>query len=340
MKSERRHELQHNTLADWLATTFETIKPYQNHILAGVTLLIVVIGGITIWRHNAEGQNASAWKDYLRAIETGNTANLVKVVEQYPDTEAAQAAKLASADIHFAKGCEQLFVSRGIAQQELDKAIDLYQDVLKKGDTPPLHEVATLGLARSKEACGDKESLAEAVKYYAEIVTNWPSGGCAVLAKERLTNLKRPETQKLYADFHNFDPKPSYSEQGTSDKQFPFPLPGSDTNTLPPEPPIGSIESTLNQKSKTQDKPAATLPLDLPAGSMESTLNQKPKAQDKPGDLPPLEALPGSIESSLNQKPKPEDKPAGKDIQFPGDTTPPSKDAPPPEKKVPDKAEK
>ncbi len=42
MKAERRHELQHNELADWLAATAERLRPYSRAIL-GVTIAAVVL---------------------------------------------------------------------------------------------------------------------------------------------------------------------------------------------------------------------------------------------------------------------------------------------------------
>ena len=42
MKSERRHELQHNELADWLIKAGQQIKPYQNAMLAGAVALFIL----------------------------------------------------------------------------------------------------------------------------------------------------------------------------------------------------------------------------------------------------------------------------------------------------------
>ena len=49
MKSERRHELQHNVLADWLAKSAETIKPYQNMVFWAVAVGAGGSGGYAWW---------------------------------------------------------------------------------------------------------------------------------------------------------------------------------------------------------------------------------------------------------------------------------------------------
>ena len=45
MKGERRHELEKNELAAWLAKTFGVVIPYQNAILGAVLLVAVVAVG-------------------------------------------------------------------------------------------------------------------------------------------------------------------------------------------------------------------------------------------------------------------------------------------------------
>ena len=84
MKSERRHELQHNELADWLAKSAEAIKPYQNMIFAAVVVVLVGVVGYTVWSRMSAAQTTQAWDELSTAIESGNVAKLAKVIEDYP----------------------------------------------------------------------------------------------------------------------------------------------------------------------------------------------------------------------------------------------------------------
>jgi hypothetical protein len=43
MKSARRHELQHNELADWLLKSGESLQQHQNAILSGVVVVFAVL---------------------------------------------------------------------------------------------------------------------------------------------------------------------------------------------------------------------------------------------------------------------------------------------------------
>ena len=92
MKSERRHELQHNELAEWLFKTGEQLKPYQNLILAGVVAIAVAIVGYSWWaRHNATRTN-QAWTELSRALDAGSPDMLAAVAEEYPNTVVGQTA--------------------------------------------------------------------------------------------------------------------------------------------------------------------------------------------------------------------------------------------------------
>ena len=43
MKAERRHELKHNQLADWLEARIELLRPHTTGILLGLALLAAIV---------------------------------------------------------------------------------------------------------------------------------------------------------------------------------------------------------------------------------------------------------------------------------------------------------
>ena len=57
-------------------------------------------------------------------------------------------------------------------------------------------------------------------KLYEEITLKWSEGTYALAASKRLKDLKRPATKKLYVDFGNFDPKPSFSNESVDRPSF------------------------------------------------------------------------------------------------------------------------
>lgn len=147
MKSERRHELQHNELAEWLATSFETIKPYQNIILAAVAAILVAVLGYTLWSRDVASRTSQAWDQFNAVVQSRDPAKLAKLTEEYPNTPVGTMAAVVAADGHLQEGCDRLFVNKALAQQELTKAIELYHLVLQQTQMPLQLERATFGLA-------------------------------------------------------------------------------------------------------------------------------------------------------------------------------------------------
>ncbi len=131
MKGERRHELERNELADWLTNTFEDIKPFQNALLGVVLLLVVAPLGYWWWSGQWAGRNAAGWDAVYQALSEGdlNRADLEAVKDDYPDTDAADCARVMAADIRVAVGCDMLFIDKAAANSELRQAVQHYMAV-------------------------------------------------------------------------------------------------------------------------------------------------------------------------------------------------------------------
>ncbi len=210
MKSKRRHELQHNELAQWLANVGEALKPYQNIIYTMGVLLLVFLAGYAWWSRSASAQTSRAWTELNRGLDNRSLSDLAEVIENHPDTYVARTAAVLTADFRLIEGCGRLFHNKALARGELNKAVYLYESCLRTGKEKSLLERATIGLARAKEALGE---LNEARRYYGEVATNWPRGAFAAAAKQRLHDLERREIKQLYDDFSRFDPQPAFSKE-------------------------------------------------------------------------------------------------------------------------------
>ena len=68
MKAERRHELKHNELADWLADSIQGVKPHATGVLVGLAVLAAIVLG-SVWYFSGETAAASrAWSQYFYAF--------------------------------------------------------------------------------------------------------------------------------------------------------------------------------------------------------------------------------------------------------------------------------
>src|SRR4051812_2252269 len=68
MKTARRHELQHNQLADWLGEKIEEVAPYSRAILAGVIAIAALVAVLVIMNRRSHSQEEAAWNDYFAAF--------------------------------------------------------------------------------------------------------------------------------------------------------------------------------------------------------------------------------------------------------------------------------
>ena len=204
MKTERRHELQTNELANWLAGWVETFAPYWKLLVGACLLLCAVWVAITFVRTNQEKNRAAAWSDLFRQYERGvDLDGLASVAQTHADKEAGLWALQTAADVHLAQGTQQLFQDRVQAKTELDEARDTYQSVVDRAKDPLLKQRALFGLAQASESLND---FSTAEQRYREVVEAWPSTAVGELAQTRLEVLQRPATQKWYDWFAKQEP--------------------------------------------------------------------------------------------------------------------------------------
>jgi hypothetical protein len=279
MKSDERHKLHQNALAVWIKQTVDTLKPYQNLILAALIVGLLIVIFAAWWTSESANQANAAWTQFLTAFSEGNPAALEKVAEDNRRSHAAPVADIVAADIHLSQGCQMLFTNKAIANQQLNKAVELYQSVRVQTSSPILRAQATYGLARAWESMGKLET---ADKLYTEINTDWPDSVFAKMSSQRLDDLKRVSIKDLYDKFASYDPKPKFNQQPAAKQGF---------DKVPDEGPVYTpgafneqgIEEKKTDKAenKTDNKPDAKS--DKPAESTEKPVESQPApGTDKP----------------------------------------------------------
>jgi len=287
MKSEERHRLQQNVLAEWLTEVVNTVRPYANAILATVLLVVVVLILWRWWQQQSALASEHAWDELYSAANAQDSATLDRVAEQNPGTDAASWAAVLSADIHLAAGTDDLFSNKASASQELRKAIEKYLLVRKESRITALRERATFGLARAYEAMGgtrqSEGELEKARETYEEVVKNWPDGTYQQAATIRLEDLKSQSTKAFYDKFAQYDPQPSFSTQpGEQNK------PLFDSKSLPEDVAVPDfskmLEGSKDADAKKPAEPAPSNPTDV--GKLPPEEPQTPKEPEKPASKP------------------------------------------------------
>jgi len=320
MKGQRRHELERNELADWLAKTFAAIKPYQNAILGVVLLVVVATVGYSWWARQSAGGRAAGWDAFHEAFGRlsqgeASAADFESIADQHPDTDVALWARVLAGDLHLAVGCNMLFVNKGIANQELRDAEDDYLKVLNaKRSGSEFRERATFGLARARESQGN---LQKAVEHYEEVRREWPDGAYAKAAAARLEDLKRLETRLLYDRFAEFHPKPA----PLLGPDVPGTGPSFDANTLREGEPLFKPKfMDLQEKGEGEGKPPGSSqtppkPADTQPSSADTPSTEKKPAGAEPDDTGTTDAKAPDADKAAPDKVDADKADAGKPEQ-------------------------
>ncbi len=286
MKTERRHELQHNELSDRLSHWITAAEPYAQTILAVVIAVFVLIFAFLYMSARQTQRLSDGWDQYFTALNAQDSTKLTKLADEFPGTSVAEWSRLMTADMVLAQSIGQLFTDKADALQDIKRAADLYASLNAASNDHSVVERATFGLARAKESLGqlnDAKTLYKAVKE-----TEGPYAG---LAKQRLADINRPEVKEFYDWFAKYEPpkpsdkpdkKPDFLHDNL-DSPGVFDLPKSITDkiqTVPPAMPAGGDKPAAEDKPAT-DKPATD---EKPASDEKPATPEKPAAEQKAAD--------------------------------------------------------
>ncbi|MCR4413986.1 MAG: hypothetical protein NUV77_16340, partial [Thermoguttaceae bacterium] len=122
MKSEERHRLEQNALADWLGQVIVSIKPYWSTILVVAVALALVLAVTSWWRRSSAQGNEAAWEKFYTALRNATNSGDPRPLKQLADSQTGTAvghwAAVAAADIHLVRGSREVFTQRSEAIDE------------------------------------------------------------------------------------------------------------------------------------------------------------------------------------------------------------------------------
>lgn len=349
MKSERRHELQHNLLLDWLKDSSETIKPYANAIIGVLVLALVAFFAWSWWSKQSAADKAAGWTAFFDARTSGKPSDLQDVAERYAGSPAAHWSQTVAADMNLETGCQELFQNKALANQHLQEARDGYLTVLDQTRNSELRQRATYGLGQSYEAmAGTRQSQGElesAIEQYKKLVDEWPNSVYAHMARQRLKALERDETKEFYDAFAKYEPpgqrgatgeRPIFdpgalSEPAPSSSLTPPPSPPppspADQDTAPVEP--GAAEAAPEASSQPEGgTPPSAEPAEPALEGPQPAESPAPAEGDAAAmtEAPAENGAPAEVDAPPAAEPA-ETPPQG---EAPAETATPSEEAPQP----------
>jgi hypothetical protein len=192
MNTERRHELEANSLARSLADWSDRLRPYTNSILVVIAALLLVYVGVSMWGSYQGTRSRAAWDDYQLAVmeNDGEQRGLQRLAssEDHQGTEMQEWALLGWADRQLLRASQMYLTNRDEATKRLTNVIGMYEQEAANSTDPEIRNRARMGLARANEMRGNIE---EARKQYAMV-----EGGLAPVATERMKELESKPVQE------------------------------------------------------------------------------------------------------------------------------------------------
>lgn len=192
MKTKRRHELQTNYLSDWINNQLEIVQPYSKVLLGAAIVLVGAFASWGIFVSQQGKKSSESWESFYEARNTGDSDELLEVVQKYPDTIAAIWAKQQAATLLLNRGQRLLYgqaASREQAAEDIETAVGLFKDVIieaesRSEDTTFVRKRAHFGAGAGYESLAD--DLPKAVEQYKRIVDQWEGSALALAAQERI----------------------------------------------------------------------------------------------------------------------------------------------------------
>ena len=205
MKTDRRHELQTNVLADWIGKHLQQMQGYSKTILA--VILLVIAAGIagTFLAQDQAARAQASWNQFFQAFGERDPEALQVVAAKNQGTIASLWAHLAEADLKLAEGIGDLYTNRDNAKENLAEAERNYLAVEQAATETLLRERAWFGLGQTYESMAELE---KAKQYYGKLVNSAPTSALGKEAKLRSDALSDPSTEKWYNWFANQKPRP------------------------------------------------------------------------------------------------------------------------------------
>lgn len=204
MKTERRHELQTNVLADWLGNKAEELKPYSRAIVGGAVAIAVVLFTVIYLSGKTTKELEQGWADYFAVVESQDVSGLREVADKHAATDVGLWARQSESDLLLQEGISQLYIDRDDADSKLSKAQDGYLVVSQNAKDPMLKRRGTFGLAQTYEA---RNNLEDAEKSFGEIASRWPETMIGKESQRRLEQLKDESIKEFYAWFFEQEPR-------------------------------------------------------------------------------------------------------------------------------------
>ena len=204
MKSDRRHELEQNVLADRLGAGIESVQSFLPTAIGAIVVVTVLALGWGLYSSSSQRKASAAWTDYYFNLEAGDADAFADIAEKYDGSVAGAWALQTAGNGYLENGLQTLYVNKADGEALIQKAIDEFSKLESQSD-PVLRSKALLGLAQAYESLGE---IDKAAGYYDRVAKSTTQPRLISKANERIAFLNSQPGKEFYAWFKSYAPKP------------------------------------------------------------------------------------------------------------------------------------
>ena len=165
MKSERRHDLQTNVLADWLGGKVSKIQANASWVGGGFLLILIVVVFLFVRQNRLASVASEGWTRFQQARSSGLVAisqqqplalnnavrDLEDIAREYASDPIAAYAHLTLGDLLLQNGRTQYSLNKTAARDAFQAAARYYQMVVESTKSPDMKNRALFCQGKSLE---------------------------------------------------------------------------------------------------------------------------------------------------------------------------------------------
>ena len=222
MKSERRHDLQTNVLADWLGEKVKKIQENATLVGGGFLLILIIVVFLFVRQKRLAGAASEGWTRFQQSRAAGLVAlsqqqplalnnavrDLESLVREYADAPIAAYANLTLGDLQLQNGRMQYSLNKTAAREAFQSATGYYQAAASSTQSDNIKNQARYCEGKALEW---QLKLGQAKAVYQKV-----TGPYQPEAEERIRNLDRQGTDAFYKQYAAWEPKP----KPTAEKRY------------------------------------------------------------------------------------------------------------------------